>query len=145
MTPHRFDFQHGNSSEVEAFLAERIHEFNENATGYKDGESFAATQQDRHGAIVAGISGYTWGGCCYITYLWVHDQMRGAGVGTALVKLAEHQARLRGCTVAIVASHSFQAPAFYEKLGYHGVAEVLHHPVGHSNLVFSKVLGDNGT
>ncbi|OYU42412.1 MAG: GNAT family N-acetyltransferase [Burkholderiales bacterium PBB4] len=122
-----------------------MHEFNENATGYHDGESFAATEKDSHGVVVAGISGYTWGGCCYITYLWVHEHRRGTGVGTALVKLSEDHARSRGCSVAMVASHSFQAPAFYERLGYQRVAEVRNHPVGHSNIVFSKALGDNGT
>ena len=143
MNTKRFDYQRGECSQVEAFLAERIYEFNAKTTGCSDGESFWATEKDSHGEIVAGISGYTWGKCCYISYLWVHENRRGTGLGTALVKLSEDQAKSRGCTIAIVASHSFQAPEFYEKLGYKMVAEVRNHPVGHSNIFFSKVLTEN--
>ena len=108
-----FDFQHGEGNQVEAFLAERIYEFNAKSTDYNDGESFAATEKDSQGEIVAGVSGYTWAKCCYITYLWVHEDRRGTGLGTALVKLSEDRAKSRGCTIAMVASHSFQAPKFY--------------------------------
>lgn len=138
-----FDFQHGEGNQVEAFLAERIYEFNAKSTDYNDGESFAATEKDSQGEIVAGVSGYTWAKCCYITYLWVHEDRRGTGLGTALVKLSEDRAKSRGCTIAMVASHSFQAPKFYEKLGYIKVAEVRNHPVGHSNIFFSKVIAEN--
>jgi hypothetical protein len=51
----------GEAEEVQAFLAERIYEFNANATGYFDGESFSGTQLDDAGVIRAGVCGYTWG------------------------------------------------------------------------------------
>lgn len=62
------DLRRGDCEDLEAFLAERIYEFNSRTTGYFDGESFGATQRDDSGTIVAGISGYTWGGCCYVCY-----------------------------------------------------------------------------
>jgi hypothetical protein len=37
-------------------------------------------------------------------------------------------------------SHSFQAPAFYEKMGYVRQAEIAGHPVGHSSIFFAKRL-----
>ena len=36
----------GDAPEIQAFLADRIYEFNSNATGYFDGESFSCVQRD---------------------------------------------------------------------------------------------------
>ena len=130
----------GEDPETQAFLADRIYEFNSEATGYFDGESFSGTQRDESGAIRAVICGYTWGGCCYVSYLWVHESERGDGLGTALLLAAEEHAKKRGCKVAFLATHSFQAPAFYERLGYKRQAVVQDNPVGHASLVFAKRL-----
>jgi ribosomal protein S18 acetylase RimI-like enzyme len=130
----------GDAPEVEAFLVERIYEFNAAATGYRDGESFSATHRDKSGVIQAGISGYTWGGCCYITNLWVHDSKRGQGFGSRLLRAAEVHARTKGCVVMLLSSHSFQAPGFYERLGFTPQAVVVDHPPGHTNIHFAKRL-----
>ena len=133
----------GDDPETQAFLAERIYEFNSKVTGYFDGESFTATRQDDSGNIRAGICGYTWGGCCYVSYLWVHESERGHGLGTALLRTAEEHARKRGCKVVFLATHSFQAPGFYERLGYTQQAVVKDHPVGYASLVLAKGLPRN--
>ncbi len=39
-----------------------------------------------------------------------------------------------------LSTHSFQAPAFYERLGYKQQAIVRDHPVGHASLYFAKEL-----
>ena len=140
MTDNPIIIRVGDAPEVEAFLAERIYEFNAAATGYRDGESFSATQRDDTGVIRAGISGYTWGGCCYITNLWVHDSTRGQGLGSRLLRAAERHAKTRGCVVMLLSSHSFQAPAFYERLGFTPQAIVVDHPPGHTNIHFAKRL-----
>jgi len=130
----------GDAPESEAFLAERIYEFNAKASGYFDGESFSGTQRDDSGVIWAGISGYTWGGCCYISYLWVDEPQRGHGLGTALLSAAEEYASRRRCAVVFVATHSFQAPGFYERMGYERQTVLRDHPVGYSSAVYSKRL-----
>jgi ribosomal protein S18 acetylase RimI-like enzyme len=130
----------GDAPEIQAFLAERIYEFNSKATGYFDGQDFSATRRDDSNAIRAGIYGYTWGGCCYISYLWVDESERGRGIGTALLVAAEEHAKARGCKVVFLSTHSFQAPAFYERLGYRQQAIVRDHPVGHASLYFAKEL-----
>src|SRR5580765_2481217 len=103
---------------IDAFLADRIYEFNVQATGYADGRLLAATIQDDAGDIIAGINGHTWGGCCEITHVWVHEQYRGQGLGRALLHAAESEAMRRGCEQVVLITHSFQAPTFYEHLGY---------------------------
>jgi len=130
----------GDVPEIEAFLAARIYEFNSSATGYFDGESFSGTQRGDSGAIVAGIYGYTWGGCGYVTYLWVDASKRRHGMGRTLLLAAEEHAGLRGCVVLFVATHSFQAPGFYERMGYEKQSVVRDHPVGHASAVYAKRL-----
>jgi len=140
MTLDAISLRVGDAAEVEACLAERISEFNSAATGCFDAESFSATQRDESGVIRAGITGYTWGGCSYVSYLWVEEHERGHGLGAALLLTAERHARGKGCVVMFLSTHSFQAPAFYERMGYVQRAVVHDHPVGHSNVYLEKRL-----
>ena len=130
----------GDAPEIQAFLDERIYEYNSRATGYFDGESFHCTRRDASGDIRAGIYGYTWGGCCYVSHLWVHESERGRGLGTALLGAVEEHARTRRCSVVLLATHSFQAPVFYRRMGYQVQAVIEDHPMGHSSMVFAKRL-----
>jgi GNAT superfamily N-acetyltransferase len=134
------DFVRGECREIDEYLSDRIDEFNYTATGHFDGESFAAVHRDVAGTILAGVSGYTWGGCCHVSNLWVAEQLRGQGWGTRLLEAAEQNAVRRRCTHVILWTHSFQAPAFYERLGYVLRAQVDDHPPGHKDLVYVKRL-----
>ena len=135
-----FDFEDDESGLVDRFLADRIYEFNVAATACSDGELFAACRRDESGSIVAGVSGYTWGGCCYVAHLWVSELLRGKGLGRALLLATEARAKGKGCVIVLLSSHSFQAPGFYEKSGYVAQASIADHPVGHANTVFAKRL-----
>ena len=110
-----------NDAECEAlgaFLADRIYEFNAKVTGYFDASLLAGCIRSETGDVIAGFNGHTWGGCCELSYVWVHEQYRGRGLGTLLVHAAESEALARGCVRLVLASHDFQAPGFYERLGY---------------------------
>jgi GNAT superfamily N-acetyltransferase len=96
MASDKLLLQIGDAPEIEAYLSERIYEFNSKATGYFDGESFSATQRDASEVIQAGIYGYTWGGCCYITYLWVEEAQRGKGIGAALPRCGRRTCQKEG-------------------------------------------------
>lgn len=129
----------GDAPGIEAFLEERIYEYNAAVTGYRDAEPFFAFEENA-GTIAAGISGYTWGGCCYVSYLWVSASSRGKGLGSELLSAVERHAREKRCRLVLVSSHSFQAPEFYARRGYLRVAHVDDHPVGHSSSVYRKRL-----
>jgi GNAT superfamily N-acetyltransferase len=73
---------------------------------------------DEDGALVAGLSGWTWGCAAGIAMMWVHEEKRGTGVGASLIAAFEDEARKRGCTHVFVTSFTFQAPGFYQRLGY---------------------------
>lgn len=126
--------------EIDSFLAERIYEFNANATGYTDGHLLACTLQDDTGVIIAGINGYTWGGCCELTHVWVHAGQRGRGIGSALIHAAEAEAARRGCEQIVLLTHDFQAPEFYERLGYERQHVIEGRPKGHRDIVYAKRL-----
>jgi GNAT superfamily N-acetyltransferase len=75
------------------------------------------------GVVVGGAVGRTWGRCCELLQLWVHEQERGRGAARELMALFEREARCRGCTLVYLSTFSFQAPGFYAKLGYRVVLE----------------------
>ena len=121
-------------------LRDKILEFNVDATGYRDGRSLSCFLRDGGGLLYAGIDGFTWGGYAKIEYLWVDESRRGEGLGQALLVAAEGEARQRGCTSIVLDTHSFQAPAFYAKLGYTAVGETVDTPRGHTQTIFQKPL-----
>jgi GNAT superfamily N-acetyltransferase len=123
-----------------SFLAERIYEFNAEATGYFDGRLLAGSIRNDADDVIAGFSGHTWGGCCELSYVWVHEAYRGRGLGRALLRAAEAEAERRGCAQVVLMTHSFQAPRFYERLGYERRYSIDGRPKGHSNIVYVKSL-----
>ncbi len=126
--------------ELVALLDGRIYEFNVAASGIGDGRMLNAAIRDDAGEIVAGISGYTWGGTCKVEHLWVAESLRGRGIGSALLLAAEREARARGCHQMVLETHSFQAPAFYERHGFRRVAAIPDFPLGSEKLLCRKML-----
>jgi ribosomal protein S18 acetylase RimI-like enzyme len=82
------------------------------------------------GAVVGGAVGRIWGECCELQQLWVDPAYRRRGIGAKLVKLFETRAAERGCRTFYLDTFSFQAPAFYRKLGYQPAAEIRGFPDG---------------
>ena len=123
-----------------AFLADRIYEFNANATGYFDGRLLGGCIRNDAGEAVAGFNGHTWGGCCELSNLWVDERYRGQGLGAALLRSAEAEAVARGCEQVVLATHSFQAPGFYERLGYERKYVIEGRPKGYADIIYVKAL-----
>jgi GNAT superfamily N-acetyltransferase len=144
MTPVDIHVTANARPELDALLEERIYEFNSRATGFHDGASLNASVTNGNGDVAAGLSGHTWGGCCTIVLLWVDESMRGRGVGRALMRAAEEEAVRRGCRQMVLTTHSFQAPRFYEKLGFQRLAAIPNNPVGYQDLVYVKELRSVG-
>ena len=59
-----------------AELRDAVHEFNFEATGYRDGRALSCFLRGDDGALVAGIDGFTWGGYARVDYLWVAEALR---------------------------------------------------------------------
>ena len=123
-----------------SFLADRIYEFNANATGYVDGRLLAGCIHDDAGDIVAGFSGHTWGGCCELSNVWVDERYRGLGLGAELLRSAEAEAVARGCAQVVLATHTFQAPGFYERMGYQRKYAIEGLPAAYADIIYVKRL-----
>jgi GNAT superfamily N-acetyltransferase len=126
--------------DLRRFLDERIHEFNEGATGITDGRFLTVRQLDATGEIVGAATGWTFGGCGYVDVLWVREDARHDGVGTRLLDAFEAESHARGCTQVALSTHSFQAPAFYAARGYVEVGRTPDYPRGHDHVHLLKRL-----
>ena len=82
---------------------------------------------------------FTWNGM-HIDSLWVDISLRGKDYGTKLMHMAEKEALKRNCTIAFTDTFSWQAPGFYEKLGYTLYGQLEGFPEDNSLSYYSKKL-----
>lgn len=122
------------------FLDDRIYEYNASRTGIADGRLLVIILRDGDRNIIAGLYGWTWGGCCEVKLLWVHERWRGQRLGTRLMTAAEAEARTRGATQMVLSTHDFQAPDFYRRLGFEPVGRIEDYPLGHQSIFLRKRL-----
>ncbi len=121
------------------FLEARIRGEAAAATGLDDEVELAIFVREQ-GAIVAGISGWTWGDSCELQNLWVEPSRRGHGLATRLIAEAEAEAARRGCLQTIHFTYDFQATDLYERTGYELIGRVEGFPSGTDALWFRKRL-----
>lgn len=81
--------------------------------------------------LIGGIICETYWGWLSIDYLWIAEQHRHSGLGSLLLLEAETIAiENRDCRHAKVSSFSFQAPGFYQNLGYEIAGQLPDYPPG---------------
>lgn len=103
-------------------------------------QPLAVLLRDERRDVVGGLWGRTDWGWLSIELLFVPEALRGAGLGRQLVQRAEAEALRRGCHGALVNTFSFQAPGFYESLGYRVFGTLADCPPGHTRLSLEKAL-----
>jgi GNAT superfamily N-acetyltransferase len=99
-------------------IAHGLREFNAAHLGNFQWTTLDVYVRDSDGQIVAGLIGDTALGWFSIHALGAAEDLRGAGVGSGILKVAEDAAIERGCRAAVRETLSFQAPDFYEKRGH---------------------------
>lgn len=103
---------------------------------------FAALVRDDQGNTIGGAIGRSWYGWLFIELLHLPECLRGQGLGRQVMQAAEAEARARGCIGVRLDTFSFQAPGFYERLGYARMGTLAEHPPGHARHWYAKRLGD---
>lgn len=94
------------------------------------------------GVMIGGLTGrtnaiYTW---LEISIIWVKEEWRRQGIGKQLMQQAEAEAHKRGCLYARLATSHYQAPGFYEKLGYGLYGKLENCPPGEISFYYYKCL-----
>jgi GNAT superfamily N-acetyltransferase len=72
--------------------------------------------------------------------IWVEARAREQGIGRELMKRAEEEALRRGCLYARTCTSDYQAPRFYEKLGYSLYGKLENCPPGETCYYYRKDL-----
>ena len=104
-------------------------------------ETFALVLRDPDSnEVIGGLYGkvsYRW---LLIDLVSVPESMRGQGIGEQLMRMAEEVARMKNCTGIWLETFSFQAPGFYQKLGYSEFGRLADYPPGHTRFYYQKSL-----
>jgi len=95
------------------------------------------------GAMVGGLFGATYLGWLQVQAIWLPEDLRGHGHGSALLEIAEKEGLRRGCKQAFLETLSFQALPFYEKRGYAIFSELRDFPPGGARYALTKRLDTN--
>jgi GNAT superfamily N-acetyltransferase len=96
--------------------------------------------RDESGQTLGGVIGDTYYGWLSVSLMFVKEELRGQGYGEKLLLRAEEEARLRGVKNVFLDTFSFQAPDFYQKLGYRIFGELADFPPGHTRHYLTKRL-----
>lgn len=92
------------------------------------------------GRPVGGLTGSTNLGWLHVQLLAVDPEVRGQGVGRALLEAAESLARERGCHGAWLDTYNHQGPDYYPRLGWTPFGELPDFPKGGFRRFYRKAL-----
>jgi GNAT superfamily N-acetyltransferase len=132
---------HSRDQRAEAVVAGGLAAFN--AERFRPGDTATLdilVSDEGSGEPVGGLLGHTSLGLFFLELFYLPEELRGAGLGSRIIALAENEARRRGCTAAFVYTVSFQAPGFYERHGYRRFGEIACPPDGATRIFLSKAL-----
>lgn len=82
-----------------------------------------AFMRNEDGALMGGVYGTLSGSWLYIDTLWLHESQRGKTLGVQLMQCVEQAAVGCGIRRAFLGTATYQAPQFYQRLGYTTLAQ----------------------
>ena len=95
-----------------------LQQFTRDTVPTLDNQDFAALAIGHEGDVVGGlIASSRWGGF-HIEMIALPPALRGKGIGSKLLDLAEQEARSRGCHHMLLDTQASQAKPFYERHGF---------------------------
>ena len=122
------------------FVRSSLMSFNERHVGPDGHTPLSLIEYDNDGNVIGGILGGTYWGWMYIDILWVHEDHRGMGIGSKLLKEAEKEGIRRGCHHVHLDTMSWQAPEFYKKHDYEVIGVLPDIPNGNQKYLLMKAL-----
>jgi GNAT superfamily N-acetyltransferase len=85
--------------------------------GYK-GTKIKLIIKDQEGELIGGLSAWTTLSNLIFDYIWITERFRRKGLGRMLMLEMERIAREKDCIASQAYCFSFQAPDFFQKMGY---------------------------
>lgn len=70
------------------------------------------------GVLIGGVTGRTEFQRLFVNYIWIDDQWRSLGLGTACLNRLEALAIERGCVDALIETLSDETAQWYSRCGY---------------------------
>lgn len=131
------------STREEADLVDKgIVEYNLSKVPFTQEPSFVSINRvvkGLNGDILAGINSilYCWN-CLYIDILWVKEEYRQEGYGSALLNEVEKIVKEKGCKLIHLDTFDFQAKDFYIKHGYEIFGVLEDCPIEHKRYYLKK-------
>jgi len=139
-SPLHWSIDHHPSDRAIQALRNELIAYNIATAAIDASRDIAVFLHDAQGSLMGGVVGTIWGQCVEINYLWVHPSLRGNGYGSRLLQTLEQEARAQQCHSAILDTYSFQAPDFYQRLGYEVFGVIEGYPEGYQKLFLKKRL-----
>ena len=125
--------------DAERVIGDGLSAFNDATVGYADRVPLHVLVSDPDsGKVVGGITGRTSLGLMFIDLVYLPETLRGRDIGARMMALAEEEARRRGCRAGVLYTISFQAPGFYQRLGWRVFGEIPCDPPGTSRVFLTK-------
>jgi GNAT superfamily N-acetyltransferase len=115
--------------------------FNRAASGIDDQRPIALLVKDpATQEVLGGLNGRTSRGVLFIDVFFLPESIRGTGLGSRLLKMAEQEGVRRGCRLGLLHTNNFQAPEFYKKHGWREYGNFPSDPPGSSRIFLTKDL-----
>lgn len=128
-----------NPAEITA-IERGLYLFEEARLGSPEHAHFAVFVRDRSGNARGGVDGHVMWRRLFIKTLWLHESLRGQGLGTALMNAAENEARARFCLGVWLTALGDLPRRFYDRLGYQTIGELKDYVGGQSLYTLEKRL-----
>lgn len=117
-----------------------VAQFNRDHAGDNRFQRLCYLLKNTSGEVVGGVIAEVYWEWLYIDLLWVKEEIRRQGFGQSLMLRTEEEARQLGAKNAYLDTFSFQAPEFYQKLGYKPFGELPEFPPGKKRFFMKKEL-----
>ena len=123
-------------------LGKQMRAFNYRVVGeYPEAQPVRLDVRDQDERLVAGVRAYVFLYWMHTDVLWVAQELRGQGLGSRLLGMAEAQGKALGARNAKLETFEWQARAFYVKQGYTEYGRIDDYVAGQYMAHMKKPLG----